>query len=189
MKKNTDNLNLDSKTIGPLPIINHFIDRINLLDLLSKYMPSEKNQKLKDAHSIVIYVVNILIERQPIYGLAEWARQYDPHLLGFGDKSPSILNDDRVGRCLDNLFSADRASLLSEIALNAINEFKIDLAQLHNDSTTVTVHGEYKNERSKHKGKSSIAITHGFNKDHRPDLKQLFFTLTGSRDSAVPIHT
>jgi hypothetical protein len=32
------------------------------------------------------------------------------------------------------------------------------------------------------------AITWGHNKDHRPDLKQLLFTLTVSSDGAVPVY-
>lgn len=188
MEKKSDNFKLDSKAIGALPIINHFIERIGLHEMLSKYVHSRKNQKLSNMDSILILVRNILIERQPLYGLSEWAEQYDPHLLGLSSTDLSILNDDRIGRSLDKLFISDRASLLTEIVLKTIAEFKIDLKQLHNDSTTVTVFGEYKAGISSYKGKPSIKITYGHNKDHRPDLKQLLFTLTVSRDGAVPIH-
>lgn len=33
-----------------------------------------------------------------------------------------------------------------------------------------------------------MLITHGFNKDHRPDLKQLLWILTVSADGGVPVH-
>jgi transposase len=59
---------------------------------------------------------------------------------------------------------------------------------MHNDSTTVTVCGQYKKESSKHNGKTSLSLLRGHNKDYRQDLKQLLFTLTVSRDGAVPIH-
>jgi hypothetical protein len=52
-----------------------------------------------------------------------------------------LLNDDRVGWALDRLFDADRASLLTELVLGAIREFGIDLDQLYNDSTTLTLSG------------------------------------------------
>ncbi len=158
MKKNIENLNLDSKKISALPIFNHFIERLSLHELLSKHIPSRKNQKLTNADSILIFVRNILIERQPLYGLSEWAEQYDPHLVGLSSMNSSTLNDDRIGRSLDNLFSADRASLLTEIVLKTITEFNVSLEQLHNDSTTVTVYGEYKMERTEHEGKPSISL-------------------------------
>jgi transposase len=183
-----DDLELDSKAIAALPIINTFIERIGLRDLLARYLPSKKNLKYPHADAILLFVRNILLERQPLYKLSEWAARFDPHLVGLGDAKPSLLNDDRVGRSLDVLFDADRASMLTNIVLKAIDEFCIDLSQLHNDSTTVTVYGEYKATRSTRKGKTSIALLHGFNKDYRQDLKQLLFTLTVSRDGAVPIH-
>jgi transposase len=183
-----DDLELDSKAIAALPIINAFIERIELRDLLARYLPSKQNLKFPHADAILLFVRNILLERQPLYKLSEWAARFDPHLVGLADAKPSLLNDDRIGRSLDVLFDADRASMLTNIVLKGIDEFSIDLSQLHNDSTTVTVHGEYKSSRSTRKGKTSIAILYGHNKDHRQDLKQLLFTLTVSRDGAVPIH-
>ena len=40
-----------------------------------------------------------------------------------------MLNDDRVGRSLDALFDADRASLLTNIVLKVIKEFDIELSK------------------------------------------------------------
>jgi transposase len=100
------------------------------------------------------------------------------------------LNDDRVGRCLDRLFDADIPSLTLAVVAHAVREFAVDLDELHNDSTTVTFHGDY--EAADHqrtlRGKLRLAVTHGHNKDHRPDLKQLLSILTVSRDGAVPVH-
>ncbi len=148
MQKDAENLQLDSKAISALPIINTFIQRIELQDLLSQYLPSNKNQKLPHVDAILLFVRNILLERQPLYKLSEWAAHYDPHLVGLGNEKPSLLNDDRVGRSLDVLFDADRASLLTKVVLKVITEFGINLSQLHNDSTTVTFYGEYKQKRS-----------------------------------------
>ena len=100
------------------------------------------------------------------------------------------LNDDRVGRCLDRLFDADIPSLTLAVVAHAVREFAVDLDELHNDSTTVTLHGDYEaadRERTL-RGKLRLAVTHGHNKDHRPDLKQLLYILTVSRDGAVPVH-
>ncbi len=186
--KETDNLELDSKKIGALPIINNILQRIGLRNLLAEYLASRKNQKLSHADAIVLFVRNILIEREPLYKLSEWADSFDPHLVGLAETASSVLNDDRVGRSLDALFDTDRASLMTKIVLKVVDEFAIDLSQFHNDSTTVTVSGEYKRKRSQHQGKSSFALAYGHNKDHRSDLKQLLFTLTVSRDGSVPIH-
>ena len=184
----TDHLALDSKQISALPIINAFLRRLGLFDLLDEHVISRKNQKLSHAEVIGLFVRTILIEREPLYKLSEWAAAFDPYLVGLSDTEPSALNDDRIGRSLDALFDADRASLMTKIVLRTVDEFSIDLSQLHNDSTTVTVYGEYKGKGAPRNGKRPVALTHGHNKDYRPDLKQLLFTLTVSRDGAVPIH-
>ena len=62
--------------------------------------------------------------------------------LGFARMRPSTY-DDRVGRCLDALFLADRATLMTEIVVHAVEEFDLQLPELHNDSTTVTFTGQY----------------------------------------------
>ena len=99
-----------------------------------------------------------------------------------------MLNDDRVGRTLDRLFDADRASLITATVLGVIRDFGVETTQLHNDSTTVTVTGNYPDADGRDRGgKATPAIRHGHNKDFRPDLKQLLFILTISADGAVPI--
>lgn len=89
---------------------------------------------------------------------------------------------------LDRLFDADRASLITETVLGVIRSFAVEVSQLHNDSTTVTVTGNYADADGHSRGgKATPAVRHGHNKDFRPDLKQLLFILTVSADGAVPI--
>ncbi len=86
--------------------------------------------------------------------------------------------DDRVGRTLDRLFDADRASLITEVVLGVIRDFHLDVSQLHNDLTTITFSGNYKGATGRARGgQATSAITYGHNKDHRPDLKQLLWIL------------
>jgi transposase len=87
---------------------------------------------------------------------------------------------------LDLLFEVDRARLATTFALRMIQEFDLALDVLHNDSTTVTFTGRYAGAAER-RGDPLLRITHGHNKDHRPDLRQLLFELTVSEDGAVPI--
>ncbi|EQD30119.1 transposase (IS4 family protein), partial [mine drainage metagenome] len=89
---------------------------------------------------------------------------------------------------MDALFRADRATLMTEIVVHAVEEFDLDLNQLNNDSTTVTFTGEYARADGKPaRGRPTHRIIQGHNKDFRPDLKQLLFILTTTADGAVPI--
>lgn len=73
------------------------------------------------AAAIRLVVTNLVVGREPLYGLGEWAARYDPALLGLSGEDVSVLNDDRVGRALEALFDADRASLLTGVVLRAIS--------------------------------------------------------------------
>lgn len=181
---------LHAHTIGELPLINRFMDRLGLDDLLARYVPdNDRRLRLSPARALGLLVRNVLQARAPVYALREWAAAFAPGLLGLAADDVAVLNDDRVGRSLDRLFDADRASLLTEVVVHAVREFNVDLEQLHNDSTTLTFSGEYASATGgAQRGKPTLRITHGHNKDHRPDLKQLLWILTVSADGAVPVH-
>jgi transposase len=180
---------LETQMIGPLPIVNHFIKRVGLDNTLERYLNTANTRKVSPSQSIGVLLRNIILHRTPIYDLQEWASRYRPALLGLDPDQITSLNDDRRGRDLDMLFDADRASLLTEVVVRAIKEFKLDLSRFHNDSTTITFSGIYKEATGERKrGKESLNITFGHNKDHRPDLKQLMWFLTVTADGAVPIH-
>jgi len=180
---------LHSWRIAALPLLNHFLGRLGLDDLLEKYLPRDARYRVPPPVALGLLLRNLLLGRRPVYALEEWAREFDPTQLGLGSTQSDLLNDDRVGRALDHLFDADRASFLTEVVLRAVKVFEVDVTQLHNDSTTVTFSGEYVGATgSVHRGKESVAVTYGHNKDHRPDLKQLLWILTVSADGAIPVH-
>jgi len=180
---------LRSQRLGCLPIVNFLFERMGLAERLQSHLSTDDARlRLAPAAVIATVVRNIVAGHRPVYALAEWATSYDPTVLGLAQGEVELLNDDRVGRTLDRLFDADRASLITATVLGVIREFNIDTSQLHNDSTTVTVTGNYPDADGQDRGgKPTPAIRHGHNKDHRPDLKQLLFILTISADGAVPI--
>jgi transposase len=183
-------LHLESTHIAGLPVVNYFFDRLGLDELLGRYVPhSDRRCQLPPAVGLGLMVRNVLLGRAPLYALEEWAAPFEPSLLRLAPEQARLLNDDRVGRTLDHLFDADRASLLTEVVVRAVRVFDIRLEQLHNDSTTVTFSGQYSTARGGvRRERPTLRITHGHNKDHRPDLKQILWILTVSADGAVPVH-
>jgi len=61
-----------------------------------------------------------MLSREPLYALADWAAHFDAALLGLPADRSGLFNDDRVGRCLDALFLADRATLMTRIVVQAV---------------------------------------------------------------------
>lgn len=181
---------LNSYRLGALPMLESILKRLRLEEFLGDRLPREDPRtKIATATGLLLLLKNLLISREPLYGVGEWAARFVPQWLGLSADELVHLNDDRVGRCLDRLFDADIPSLTLAVVAHAVREFAVELDELHNDSTTVTFHGSYEEaaEETTRRGKPTPAITWGHNKDHRPDLKQLLFILTVARDGAVPV--
>ena len=183
---------LRSEKIGALPIINHFIRRLRLEDLLHEHLPPEdKRVKVPAAKALLVLLRNLLISREPLYGIGEWAAGYAPDLLGLTPDELEAISDDAVGRALGCLFRCEQGAFVLAVVRHTIRQFEVTLQQLHNDSTTsITFHGKYEDaaEEGARSGRTTLAITWGHNKDHRPDLKQLVYILTLSDDGGVPVH-
>ncbi len=182
---------LSSYRIDALPVISQLLERMRLDEFLRSYLPrADRRCRIAPALGISLLLKNILLSREPLYGIGEWAARFVPEALGFADSQPPSLNDDRIGRCLDRLFQSDITSLVLALVAHVIKEFDVDLDELHNDSITITFHGAYADAgKEEMRGKRTrMAITWGYNKDHRPDLKQLLYILTVAKDGAVPLY-
>jgi hypothetical protein len=79
-----------------------------------------------------------LLACRPLYALADWLARRVPEYLGLEPEQLSLFQDDRIGRVLDRLHHADRASMLTALVVRAVREFRIKPGQVHNDTATVT---------------------------------------------------
>jgi len=164
---------LRQKMQGAWPLVNHFLQALNLRQLLQ--------QQIQPPHyvqALELLVQSLLLQPNPLYRIAAWAEPYDPAL-----RPAAPLGDDALGRALDRLFHSDRASLMTAVVVQAAKTFDLQTSQIHNDSTSIKFCGAYA-----HPDPQAIQLLRGFSKDHRPDLKQLIYSLSVSADGAVPVH-
>ena len=178
-------------TIGVLPIVNQLLDRMQLESFFKQHLRRDSQRMaIPTSRCLLLLLRNILLSREPIYGLGEWAERFVPELLGLKKGDFEHLNDDRVGRCLDRLFAANLPELVLDVVRHVVKEFNLSLNELHNDSTSVSFYGAYENasEEAKRGKRTRLAITFGHSKDHRPDLKQLLYILTVTDDGGVPVY-
>jgi transposase len=179
---------LQSERLGPLPLINHFIERIGLEDVLDRHVPSDARCAVPHARALGVLLRSIIVEREPIYRQQETVHGFAGGMFGVRAEDREHLGDDRLGRALDRLFDADRAALLTEVALAVGERFGVNFDECHNDSTSISFCGSYRGASGrKIRGRTAPVITYGHSKDHRPDLKQLLFILTMSADGNIPV--
>jgi transposase len=117
-----------------------------------------------------LYLVPQFFENKPV-----------AHLLGAGI-SADMLNDDCLGRTLDWLYEQDVTTVFAGIAHQARQRFQVKAQHLHVDTTSFSVNGAYENENV-----HVIAITHGYSRDHREDLKQWMLALATTHQGDIPL--
>jgi hypothetical protein len=179
---------LHTERLGPLPLINHFIERIGLHDTLSRHIPSDARCSITHASALGVLLRSIIVEREPIYRQHETVHGFADGMFGISAQEMEHLSDDRLGRALDRLFDADRTALLTELVLAVGQRFGVRFEEFHNDSTSISFCGGYRRARGRQiRARTAPAITFGHSKAHRPDLKQLLFILTMSADGNVPV--
>jgi len=169
--------------ISGIPLIKSVSAILSLKEIFSKHIPSYGNERVPITDTLLLLIWNITLGRQPLYELSGWIKDIDPKCHGLDGQSVDALNDDRFGRALDKLYMADRATIMTEIVVKMINKVDLDMSRIHNDSTTVKAYGRIAGTT-----RDGLRMANGKSKDHRPDLKQLVFSLTISSDGAVPVH-
>jgi len=184
MKKNDKHPEeLVRKKVAGLPLIAEVIDRMNLRRMLGEAIGQHGNETFPAVDSLILMIINLVQGKQPLYELEHWVQSLDARCLGYGSLPKGKINDDRFGRALDKLYKADRASLMTQLVMGVVKEFDLQLDRIHNDSTTLKACGKYPG-----KTKSGFELKNGHSKDHRPDLKQLVYSLSICADGAVPVH-
>jgi len=187
----TDGLELRSYDVGALPLINQILARMQLKRILVERLPKDDSRtEMPTTDALIVLFANLLLAREPIYGVGEWAALFPPDLLGLAERDLPKLNDDRFGRCLDRMFDGVGPDLIMAVLRHVVKEFDISLDELHNDSTTVSFYGAYDGAglESEQRGRPTLAITWGHSKARRPDLKQLLYVLTVTSDGNVPVY-
>ena len=82
---------LRSSTVGALPILNDILRRMRLAEFLRAALPPEdRRMKLSPVKALLVLLRNLLVSREPIYGIGEWAARHAADALGLssaGDRA------------------------------------------------------------------------------------------------------
>jgi len=172
---------LEIHRLGSHPLIQFFLEQLGVTRILDKHIHSNREGKLSHGEAISLLVHNVLVSRDPLYRLSDWIEPIDPTALGLSEAQKLAVNDDRIARALDQLAEYGGRGVFFQLALRSIKLFGLKTDRIHFDTTTVTFSGEYGGSTREPR------ITHGHNKDHRPDLKQMVFGVNVTSDGAVPL--
>ena len=132
------------QTVNHLGIIAGLIDEIGLVEQIDQFLGKHPKEIVSAGQVVKAMILNGLgFVSAPLYLFERFFEgKATEHLIGQGVR-PEHLNDDRLGRVLDQLYLAGLTQLFVSIALKAAAQFGVATNTLHLDSSSFHVHGEY----------------------------------------------
>ncbi len=170
--------NLTFCEVGHLPIVKQFANQINLVETVNTMVDSQ--MQLPPGQAVLAMVLDTLSGRTPLYRLKDFFHEKDTELMLGTAIDPEYFSDHNLGRVLDKIYDTGAQAIFSQLSQNAIKRFGIDSRNVHFDTTSISVYGDYVLSGEPFK------ITHGHSKDHRPDLKQFLISML-CVDRNIPI--
>jgi transposase len=167
-----------------LGIIAGVIKDLGLIEMIDTRVGLDDQEGITTGEAIAGMILNGL-------GFSDRAMSLTPQF--FANKPVGLLFRDSVaaehfnrfklGRSLDKTFSYGCDTLFSEVALAVCQQEEVALTFTCLDTTSFSLTGAYVPETDA----QAIAITYGYSKDHRPDLKQAVLELMVAQDGGVPL--
>ena len=144
-------------------IVAGIIDQMGLVEQIDRELGSHPQEKVSAGAAVKAMILNGLgLFSAPLYLFENFfVGKATEHLLGAGIR-PEHLNDDRLGRVLDQLYESGVTPLFIKIALSAAKKFGVSTDKIHLDSSSFHVHGNYLEKETSSEEPGSIKITHGY---------------------------
>jgi transposase len=190
--------NYINERLDHLGIVAGVCQEIGLAAWLDAQDPGNRQQVSVGTATVAMILNGLGFNNRQLYLVPQYfANKPVEHLLGAGIKA-EMLNDDCLGRTLDWLYAHDPTKLFAGIASQARQVFGISVRQVHVDTTSFSISGAYSSagERVQEPAKTAealesetalIAITYGYSRDHREDLKQWMIALATTHEGDVPL--
>lgn len=178
----------ETKTIEHLGLVAGMCDELGICGLIDQLIPQDFEQRqVSIGQAVKAMILNGL-------GFANRRLYLTPHffqnkpierLIGKGIK-PEHLHDDTLGDALDKLHTFGVSELFSLISRQAVKCLGLSPKQAHLDATSFHVDGTY-NSGKEEPPEGVIHVTHGYSRDHRPDLNQVVLELISESKAGIPM--
>lgn len=178
------NTQYSSRSLDHLGIVAGVCREIGLSESIDNIIGVNSQQKVSTGDAVTAMVINALgFTSKPLYMYPEYMAKKPVKLLFKKNMEPEDFNDDTIGRALDRIYENNPTNIFMNVSFEALRQTGISRNFFHLDTTSISVHGEYKNSEN---DDSPIKITLGHSKDSNPDLKQYLVSLITVSKSKIP---
>src|SRR5262249_43448294 len=166
-----------------LGLIASVIKDLGLIDMIDRRLVPDEQERITPGEAMAGVILNGLgFANRPLSLTPQFFSNKPLDLLFRHRIDAEMFHPFKLGRTLDAPPCYGCDLLFQELALAICAHEGIDLRFNHLDTTSFALTGKYVPESDEH----AIRITHGYSRDHRPDLKQAVLELMVSQDGGVP---
>ena len=163
-------------------VIASVIKDLGLIDMINARLVPDEQEVLTPGEAMAGMILNGLgFANRPMSLTPQFFANKPLDLLFREGLCAEMFNRFKLGRTLDEAYAYGCDLLFHELALAVCAQEGIDLRFNHLDTTSFSLSGAYVPESDE----PAIPITHGYSRDHRPDLKQAVLELMVSQDGGV----
>ncbi len=172
-----------TKKVGSGPILQHYIQKMGVIEIIDRLVPKRANRQISNGEMVAAVMIYLLNDGRALYRMEQWAQETAILRSVFNAYQDGDWTDDRIGDTLDNLYQKNLEAIQGAISCHIVEEFGVKLDEIHYDTTSVSLWGTYDPSAQQ----PAVVITFGYNKDHRPDLRQVVMGMAVSGDGGVPV--
>jgi len=166
-----------------LGLIASVIKDLGLIDMIDRRLVPDEQEMITPGEAVAAMILNGLgFANRPLSLTPQFFANKPLDLLFREGIDAEMFNRFKLGRTLDEASAYGCDLLFEELARAICTQEGIELRFNHLDTTSFSLTGEYLPASDEH----AMHITHGYSKDHRPDLKQAVLELMVSQDGGVP---
>jgi transposase len=167
-----------------LGVIASVIKDLGLIDMINARLVPDAQDGMTPGEAVAGMILNGLgVANRPLSLTPQFFANKPLDLLVRDGLRAAMFNRFKLGRIRDEAYADGGDLLCQELALAVCAQEGIDLRFTHLDTTSFALSGDYVPDGDE----QAIRITHGYSKDHRPDLKQAVLELMVSQDGGVPV--
>src|SRR3989449_1869728 len=166
-----------------LGLLASTIRDFGLMSMIDARLVPDEQEEITPGEAVAGMILNGLgFANRPLSLTPQFFAHTPLDLLFRGGVHAEMFNRFKLGRTLDEVYAYGCDLLLSELAVAVCTQEGIDRRFNHLDTTSFALSGDYVPDSDE----QAITLTHGYSKDHRPDLKQAVLELMVSQDGGVP---
>jgi transposase len=166
-----------------LGVIASMIKDLGLIAMIDTRLMPDEQEVITPGEAVAAMILNGLgFANRPLSLTPQFFANNPLDLLFREGIEAEMFNRFKLGRTLEEAYTYGCDLLFEELALSICAHEGIDRRFNHLDTTSFSLTGAYVPDSDEH----ALHITHGYSKDHRPDLKQAVLELMVSQDGGIP---